>query len=208
MNIKSAEFLASAVKPSQYPPPGRPEIAFAGRSNVGKSSLINALLGRKNLVKTGSMPGRTQTINFFLINDSFYFVDLPGYGYAKVPMAVRKTWGPMVERYLKTRRAGEPSGSKDSQGLCAVVVILDIRRVPNQGDHDLLAWLSHDKIPALVVLTKADKLKKNRQDKQRNSIARELSTDPSFLTLFSATTGLGKQQLWKAVENVLQGPID
>lgn len=204
MNIKSAEFVTSAVKPSQYPPSGRPEIAFAGRSNVGKSSLINALLGRKNLVKTGSTPGRTQTINFFLINDSLYFVDLPGYGYAKVPMAVRKTWGPMVERYLKTRRAGKPSGLEASQGLCAVVVILDIRRLPNQGDHDLLAWLTRYKIPALGVLTKADKLKKNKQDKQRNSIARELSTDPSFLTLFSATTGLGKQQLWKAVEALLQ----
>ena len=204
MNIKSAEFVTSAVKPSQYPPSGRPEIAFAGRSNVGKSSLINALLGRKNLVKTGSTPGRTQTINFFLINDSFYFVDLPGYGYAKVPMAVRKTWGPMVEKYLKTRRAAKPSGLEASQGLCAVVVILDIRRLPNQGDHDLLAWLTRYKIPALGVLTKADKLKKNKQDKQRNSIARELSTDPSFLTLFSATTGLGKQQLWKAVEALLQ----
>ncbi len=208
MNIKSAEFITSAVKPSQYPLPARPEIAFAGRSNVGKSSLINALLGRKNLVKTGSTPGRTNTINFFLINDSFYFVDLPGYGYAKVPRAVRKTWGPMVERYLKTRRAGEPSGPEASQGLCAVVVILDIRRLPNQGDHDLLAWLTHYEIPALVVLTKADKLKKNKQDTQRNSIARELSTDPSFLPLFSATTGVGKQQLWRAVENVLQGPID
>jgi GTP-binding protein len=208
MIVRSAEFVASAVKPSQYPPPGRPEVAFAGRSNVGKSSLINALLGRKNLVKTGSTPGRTQTINFFLINDSFYFVDLPGYGYAKVPMAVRKTWGPMVERYLKTRRTGEPFGSEAIQGLCAVVVILDIRRLPNQGDHDLLAWLTHYKVPALVVLTKADKLKRNKQDKQRNSIARELSIDPSFLTLFSASTGLGKHQLWKAVESVLQGRID
>ncbi len=192
MNIKSAEFVTSAVKPSQYPPPGRPEIAFAGRSNVGKSSLINALLGRKNLVKTGSTPGRTQTINFFLINDSFYFVDLPGYGYAKVPMAVRKTWGPMVETYLKTQ-----------ESLRAVVVILDLRRLPNQGDHDLLAWLTHYKIPALVVLTKADKLKKNKQDKQRNSIARELSTDPSFLILFSATTGLGKRELRAAIEALL-----
>jgi len=192
MNIKSAEFATSAVRPSQYPPPGRPEIAFAGRSNVGKSSLMNMLLGRKNLVKTSSTPGRTQTINFFLINDQFSFVDLPGYGYAKVPKAVRKSWGPMVERYLKTR-----------EGLCAVVVILDVRRLPNQGDHDLLAWLRHYKIPAILVLTKADKLKKSKQVKQRSAIARELSTDPFLLTLFSATTGLGKRELWAAIEALL-----
>ena len=271
MNVKSAEFVTSAIKPSQYPPSGRPEIAFAGRSNVGKSSLINALLSRKNLVKTGSKPGRTQTINFFLINESFYFVDLPGYGYAKVPMAVRKSWGPMVEKYLKTRRAREqllpdqgssaavfeppkgahppslvggkrssrfdgaagsasesengrlPSGRREalpsgrtfretrcgadqsdaSQGLCAVVVILDIRRLPNEGDHNLLGWLAHYEIPAVLVLTKADKLKKNKQDKQRNAVARELSIDPSLLSLFSATTGLGKQQLWKTLEGLL-----
>lgn len=203
MNIKSAEFVASAVKPSQYPPPGRREIAFAGRSNVGKSSLINTLLGRKNLVKTSSTPGRTQTINFFLINDSFHFVDLPGYGYAKVPMKVRKNWGPMVEKYLKGRRAGELSGQEPGQGLCAVVVILDIRRLPNQGDHDLLGWLTHYKIPAIVVLTKADKLKKNKQNKQQKAIAREFSADPSSLVLFSATTGLGKHELWAALEALL-----
>jgi len=192
MNIKSAEFVTSAVKPSQYPPPGRPEIAFAGRSNVGKSSLMNTLLGRKNLVKTSSTPGRTQTINFFLINDHFSFVDLPGYGYAKVPKAVRESWGPMVEKYLKTR-----------EGLCAVVVILDVRRLPNQGDHDLLAWLAYYKIPAILILTKADKLKKNKQNQQRNAIARELSTDSSLLTLFSATTGLGKRELLATIEVLL-----
>lgn len=192
MNIKSAEFVTSAVKPSQYPPPGRPEIAFAGRSNVGKSSLMNTLLGSKNLVKTSSTPGRTQTINFFLINDHFSFVDLPGYGYAKVSKAVRESWGPMVEKYLKTR-----------EGLCAVVVILDVRRLPNQGDHDLLAWLAHYKIPAILVLTKADKLKKNKQNQQRNAIARELSIDASLLTLFSATKGLGKRELLATIEALL-----
>lgn len=203
MNIKSATFVTSAVKPSQYPPYDRPEIAFAGRSNVGKSSLMNTLLGRKKLVKTSSTPGRTQTINLFSINDRFYFVDLPGYGYAKVPKAVRKSWGPMVENYLKTRRAGEHTVPEASQGLCAVVVILDIRRLPNQGDHDLLAWLAHYEVPALVVLTKVDKLKKNQQAKQRSAIARELSTDPSSLILVSGTTGLGKQELWKAIESRL-----
>ena len=159
---------------------------------MGKSSLINALLGRKNLVKTSSTPGRTQTINFFLINDAFHFVDLPGYGYAKVPIEVRKKWGPMVEKYLKKR-----------PDLRGVVMILDLRRVPNEADHELLAWLGHYEIPEIIVLTKADKLKKNRQVQQRSLIAHDLSKDPSSLILFSAATGLGKQALWKAVEALL-----
>jgi GTP-binding protein len=167
-------------------------VAFAGRSNVGKSSLINTLLGRKNLVKTSSTPGRTQTLNFFLINDGFYITDLPGYGYAKVPEAVRKKWGPMVENYLKSRT-----------GLGAVVVILDIRRLPNQADHDLLAWLAHYKIPEIVSLTKADKLNKNKQARQRTLIAEDLGRDPSSLIVFSAATGLGKQTLWRALEAML-----
>jgi GTP-binding protein len=192
MNIKSAAFVNSAVKSSQYPHPCGSEVAFAGRSNVGKSSLINTLLGRKNLVRTGSTPGRTQTINFFLINDCIYFVDLPGYGYAKVPIEVRKTWGPMVEKYLNTR-----------EGLAAVVVILDIRRMPNQADHDLLAWLAYYNIPEILVLTKADKLKKNKQARQCALIAEDLSQSPSSLILFSAPTGRGKQQLWKAIEKLL-----
>jgi len=189
MNIKSAAFVTSAVKPSQYPSLPLPEIAFAGRSNVGKSSLINGLLGRKGLVRTSSTPGRTQAINFFLVNNGFHFVDLPGYGYAKVPVGVRKKWGPMVERYFKAR-----------EGLCAVVVILDIRRRPNEADHNLFAWLAHYSIPEIVVLTKADKLKRNKQNRQQSLIGEELSKDPSSLILFSATTGMGKQALWKTIE--------
>jgi GTP-binding protein len=203
MKIKTAEFVVSAVKPSQYPPVRGPEIAFAGRSNVGKSSLMNTLLGRKNLVKTSSTPGRTQTINFFIINEGFHLVDLPGYGYAKVPMAVRRRWGPMIEEYLKTRHVRGPSEPGAARGLCGVVVILDIRRVPNEGDHDLLHWLDHFEIPALVVLTKVDKLKKNKQDVQRRAIARELSEEPSSLVLFSATTGRGKAELWSRIETWL-----
>jgi len=192
MNVKSAAFVTSAVKPSQYPSPSLPEIAFAGRSNVGKSSLINTLLGRKKLVKTSSTPGRTQTINFFLINESIFFADLPGYGYAKVPVAVKRKWGPMVETYLKIR-----------DGLRAVVVILDIRRLPNQADHYLFEWLAHYNIPQVVVLTKADKLKKGKQVVQRSRIAEALFVEPSSLISFSASKGTGKQLLWKAVEAML-----
>ena len=122
MHIKSAEFVTSAVKPDQYPPESLPEIAFAGRSNVGKSSLINTLINRRRLVKTSSRPGRTQLLNFFIINDAFHMVDLPGYGYAKVPESVRRQWGPMIERYLT-----------DRQTLRAVVLIVDTRRTPREA---------------------------------------------------------------------------
>ncbi len=132
MLIKSAEFITSATKPSQYPPVKFPEVAFAGRSNVGKSSLINTLVNRKRLVKTGSTPGRTQLINFFDINSDIIFVDLPGYGYAKVPATVRKKWGPMIETYLSTRKI-----------LKGVVVIMDIRRSPRQEEHDLIDRLKY-----------------------------------------------------------------
>ena len=122
MHVKSAEFVTSAVKPDQYPPAKYPEMAFAGRSNVGKSSLINTLVNRKRLVKTSSTPGRTQLINFFSINEDFTFVDLPGYGYAKVPQHIRKKWGPMVETYLASRPT-----------LLGVVLLVDIRRLPRQS---------------------------------------------------------------------------
>ncbi|MDY6953001.1 MAG: YihA family ribosome biogenesis GTP-binding protein, partial [Thermodesulfobacteriota bacterium] len=122
----------------------------------------------------------------------FHFVDLPGYGYAKVPIEVRKKWGPMVSRYLKSR-----------EGLCAVVVILDVRRRPKEADHGLLALLAHYSIPQIVVLTKADKLKRDKQNRQRRLIGKELAKDPSSLILFSAATGMGKQALWKTIEALL-----
>ncbi len=193
MIIKSAEFITSAVKPSGYPPSLLPEIAFAGRSNVGKSSLINKLVNRKRLVKTSSTPGRTQLINFFDINAAFTFVDLPGYGYAKVPAAVQKTWGPMVETYLQRRET-----------LTCVVLIMDIRRTPRQEEFDLLAWLEHFSIARLLVLTKADKLSKTKQAKQHQHIAKVLFVDRAELVLFSARTGAGKGEVWEGLRSSIE----
>jgi GTP-binding protein len=192
MIIKSAEFVTSAVKPSQYPPAELPEIAFSGRSNVGKSSLINILVNRKRLVKTSSTPGRTQLLNFFNINEKFCFVDLPGYGYARVPKSVQKNWGPMIETYL--------SGRKTLQG---VILILDIRRVPRQEEFDLIHWLNDHGIACIPVLTKTDKLSKNKQGRQVPAIAETLGIVKEDLILFSAKSRQGKDAVWRAIEKLI-----
>ena len=192
MIIKSAEFVTSAVRPSQYPPAVLPEIAFAGRSNVGKSSLINTLVNRKHLVKTSATPGRTQLINFFSINDKFSFVDIPGYGYAKVPVSVKKKWGPMIETYLTTRKT-----------LKGIVLILDIRRTPGPEEMNMLDWLNHYTIPFVLVLTKSDKLSKIRQKKQLTQIANTLSINRDHFVLFSAKSRQGKDEVWEAVNNLI-----
>ncbi len=192
MKIKSAEFIKSAVKPSQYPPADFPEIAFSGRSNVGKSSLINTLLNRKRLVKTSSTPGRTQLINFFSINTEFSFVDLPGYGYAKVPESVRKEWGPMITSYLSMRKS-----------LKGVVLIMDIRRIPGIVEMNFIDWLSDLNIPQIIILTKADKLSNMKQKKQLIAIAQTLCVDKNDLIMFSTKTGQGKDNIWNAVKKLL-----
>jgi len=188
MIIKSAEFVTSAVKRPQYPPEALPEIAFAGRSNVGKSSLINTLVNRKHLVKTSSTPGRTQLINFFDINQNLTFVDLPGYGYARVPAAVRKKWGPMIETYLSTR-----------QTLKGVVIIMDIRRLPREEEQNLIHWLAHYSIPSILVLTKTDKLSKTKLIKQQAAIIKALAVAKEDVILFSAKTRRGKDAVWDAI---------
>ncbi len=196
MIVKTAEFVTSAVKPSHYPPPEYPEIAFAGRSNVGKSSLINKLVNRRHLVKTSNTPGRTQLINFFRVNDNLTFVDLPGYGYARVPLAVKKQWGPMIETYLTSRPT-----------LMGVLLIVDIRRVPGNEDLDLVRWLDYHQRPFRIVVTKVDKLSRNKQVRPLRTIADQFACSREDLLLFSAKTGQGLSSLWHALEAMLKIPL-
>lgn len=191
MIIKKAEFIKSAVTPSHFPEPDVPEVAFAGRSNVGKSSLINTLVNRKNLVKTSSKPGCTQLINFFNINDTAFFVDLPGYGYAKVSKKIRAQWGPMVERYLNVR-----------PNLIGVLLLIDIRREPKKEEFDLLSWLNIRSIPTLIILTKADKLSKNKQQKQLTIISKQLGCHNEDIILFSSSSRQGKESVLHELETL------
>jgi GTP-binding protein len=198
MKILSAEFVAAVHEPGHTPPPMLPEIAFAGRSNVGKSSLLNALLGRRGLARTSAAPGRTQALHFYRVNGKFLFVDLPGYGYAKVPEAVRRAWRPLVESYL----SGRPC-------LCAAVVILDIRRDPEEDDIRLLEYLAHQQVAAILVLTKADKIARGRIRARVAATARvlleELPSSPDDPIVFSSATGLGREALWRRIRGRLEG---
>jgi len=183
--IARASFLTSAVKPEQFPPPELPEIAFAGRSNVGKSTMINKLVGRKKFARISRTPGRTQTINFYEINGEFYLVDLPGYGFARVPASIRAGWRPMVESYLSAERR-----------LCAVVLILDLRRDPQAEERNLLDWLDDRAILPIITATKADKLKRGRRIERAESIRRDLGL-PEPPLIFSGLTGEGKAEIWE-----------
>ena len=185
-------FLKSAFQENHYPPPDKPEIAFAGRSNVGKSSLINVLVNRKGIAKTSSKPGRTQAINFFCVEDRFNMVDLPGYGYARVPLPVKKSWGIMVETYLRKRST-----------LKAVVVILDIRRDPNAGDRELLNWLTHYGIDVIIVLTKADKLSRHQAGSRAKLIEGQLAEFAADRpVIYSSKTREGREEIWKKINRI------
>src|SRR5574340_353503 len=193
MKIISAQFIKSAVEPSHYSEGSLPEIAFAGKSNVGKSSLINVLTQRKRLAKTSNSPGCTQLINFFTVNDQISFVDLPGYGFAKVPEAVQRKWGPMVESYLKGRRT-----------LRLVVFVLDIRRDPGEHDLTMMRWFEFYGFPYLLVLTKIDKMSKQQVIIRRRTILNFLGRPEATTVLFSVKTGAGKEELWKAIEKYVR----
>ena len=198
MKITSATFVKSATSPEHYPRDGRPEIAFMGRSNVGKSSLINSLLGVRGLARTSSTPGRTQLINFFLINNAFHFVDLPGYGYARVPRDVKKLWGPMVEKYLATR-----------PGLVLSIVITDSRHEPTELDQRMKQWLEAREKPFIVIATKADKLSSNQLRASLSRASAVLGTNE--VVAYSAVTRSGAARIWKEITRRISDlgfPID
>ena len=194
MKIISAKFLTGAVSCKQYPDSVCPELAFVGRSNVGKSSLINSLLNRKKLVKTSQTPGKTQEINFFKINDSFIFADLPGYGFAKVPQVVRKHWKKMIEDYLLKREA-----------LLAVIFIIDMRRNPSPLDLDLKTWLETHGIEYLLVATKVDKLSQSEATKQVNKLnGTYFNEGEGKLLVYSSKNGRGRKELWQKINNRIE----
>ena len=189
MKIISAEFLTGAVSCKQYPESTFPELAFVGRSNVGKSSLINSLLNRKKLVKTSQTPGKTQEINFFKINNDFIFADLPGYGFAKVPQSVQRRWRKMIENYLLRRET-----------LLAVIFIIDLRRDPSPLDLDLQRWLETRGVEYLLVGTKVDKLSQSEIKKQVNKLnIAYFDGGKGELLIYSSKSSRGRKELWSEI---------
>ncbi len=193
MHTAKVSFITAATRPDQFPDLDLPEIAFAGRSNVGKSSLINTLLGKRQVARVSSTPGRTQSINFFRVGRDWVFVDLPGYGFARVPPRVRASWQHLVESYLVDRVA-----------LQAVVLIVDIRRDPMAADLQLREFLEAHDIPFLLVATKADKLSKQQVSRQVARLARANGVPAPRIIPFSSVTRLGRQVLWEAVRDIME----
>ncbi len=193
MKVTTAEFVISAVSPKQYPEGDLPEIALAGRSNVGKSSFINKMINRKNLARTSSKPGKTQTLNFYLINEQFYFVDVPGYGYAKVSKTEREKWGQMIETYFLER----------SQ-LKGALLVVDIRHKPTSDDVIMYDWFRHYEIPVVIIATKLDKIPKGKRDKHVKELKTTLNLEKNVPVIpFSSETGEGKEAAWDAIKSFL-----
>ncbi|WP_078379498.1 ribosome biogenesis GTP-binding protein YihA/YsxC [Sutcliffiella halmapala] len=186
MKVTQAEIVISAVKPEQYPTDLMPEFALAGRSNVGKSSFINKMINRKNLARTSSKPGKTQTLNFYLINEMLHFVDVPGYGFAKVPKSERDAWGRMMQTYLTSR-----------EQLRAVLLIVDLRHAPSKDDVTMYEYLKHYELPVIVIATKADKIPKGKWQKHLKVVRETLDMQKEDeVVLFSSETAQGKDEVW------------
>jgi len=190
MQVNNVKLTHVGVKPEQYPSDGMSEVAFVGRSNVGKSSLINAMINRKALARTSSAPGKTRTINFYNVEDALYFVDLPGYGYAKISKTEIEKWGKMIEKYLTNR-----------EQLKCIVLLIDIRHKPGENDLLMFNWLKHYNHNMVIVATKADKLNRSQVSKHISIIKETLGTsDTDAVIPFSSETKAGKDVLWKTLE--------
>ena len=193
MVIKNVNLETVCGITSKLPENKMPEIAFAGKSNVGKSSLINGLLNRKSLARTSSQPGKTQTINFYNINDALYFVDLPGYGYAKVSKDVQEKWGVMIENYLQT-----------SKQLKAVFLLIDIRHEPSANDKNMYEWVVYNGYDPIIIATKLDKIKRSQIQKQLKLIRQGLNVKPGTVILpFSVQTKQGRDEIWAMIESLI-----
>lgn len=193
MVIKNVSLETVCGITSTLPKNGRPEIAFAGKSNVGKSSLINALMNRKSLARTSSQPGKTQTINFYNVNDSMYLVDLPGYGYAKVSQNEKEKWGKMIENYLH-----------QSKQLKAVFLLIDIRHEPSANDKQMYEWISYQGYDPIIIATKLDKISRSQSQKQVKLIKDKLQVKPGTKILpFSAQTKQGRDEIWEVMDELL-----
>lgn len=196
MKVHNADIVISAVSPAQYPDTDLPEIALAGRSNVGKSSFINTLVDRRNLARTSSKPGKTQTLNFFIIENALHFVDVPGYGYAKVSKTERAKWGKMIETYLAER-----------EQLKSVISLVDLRHAPSVEDVQMYQFLKYYDIPVIVVATKADKIPRSKWNKHISVIKKALDFDEQDeFILFSSVTKQGKEEAWAAIEAAMVRP--